>query len=191
MADMVFARARAILKRHPRLFSAMSIILAVLISGSIFFFRESFYDVSRYGYAGVFFLTMLGHATILLPMPALLSAFIGGGVFNPILIGLVAAAGAAIGELTGYLAGVGGNAMIGNRKEFVRMQGQLQKYGLFGLVVLAAIPNPFFDMAGIAAGMMRLPVSRFLLATWIGQVIKFTLFSYLGAGSSGILNHYF
>lgn len=177
--------------RHRILVSVLSVIAAAGISGGIFIFRGAFLQAGRFGYAGVFFLSMLGHATILLPMPALLGAFIGGGIFHPLVIGVIAAAGAAIGELTGYLAGVGGNAIISDRKVFRRMQDQLQRYGLVGLVVLAAIPNPLFDMAGIAAGMMRLRISHFLLATWVGQIIKFTVFSYLGAGSSGLLNRYF
>jgi uncharacterized membrane protein YdjX (TVP38/TMEM64 family) len=38
--------------------------------------------------------------------------------------------------------------------------------------VLSAIPNPFFDLAGIAAGASGFPGKRFFLAAWIGKTIK-------------------
>ncbi len=38
--------------------------------------------------------------------------------------------------------------------------------------VLSLIPNPFFDLAGIAAGVLRYPVSRFLFFCWLGNTIK-------------------
>jgi len=55
------------------------------------------------------------------------------------------------------------------------------------LLVLSAFPNPLFDLAGITAGMMRVPVSRFLLACWIGKTIKSLAIAYLGSLSFGII----
>jgi len=38
-------------------------------------------------------------------------------------------------------------------------------------------------MAGIAAGIARIPLWQFLLACWVGQTIKMALFAYAGAYS--------
>ena len=37
-----------------------------------------------------------------------------------------------------------------------------------------------FDIAGIAAGMAKMPVRTFLLFTWIGQMIKMLIFALAG-----------
>ena len=60
------------------------------------------------------------------------------------------------------------------------------KWGLLGalaILILAAVPNPFFDLAGIAAGITKLPLKSFLIACWIGQTIKMSAFAYAGAAS--------
>ena len=46
--------------------------------------------------------------------------------------------------------------------------------------VLAVIPNPLFDIAGITAGVIRFPVWKFLLTAWAGKTLKAILFA--GAG---------
>jgi membrane protein YqaA with SNARE-associated domain len=58
----------------------------------------------------------------------------------------------------------------------------MRKYGDITVLVLALIPNPAFDMAGITAGALRLPIYRFLFFAWIGKILKMMLFAY-GASS--------
>jgi membrane protein YqaA with SNARE-associated domain len=99
-------------------------------------------------------------------------------------VGVIAAAGAAIGELTGYLAGVAGQAVIENRQMHERLERLMRRYGLLAIFVLAAIPNPFFDVAGIIAGALRFPVQHFLLSAWAGKTVKFLAIAYLGAGTA-------
>jgi len=55
------------------------------------------------------------------------------------------------------------------------------------LLVLSAIPNPLFDLAGMAAGMLRYPVSKFLLACWIGKTFKALVIAYLGSFLRGMI----
>ena len=50
---------------------------------------------------------------------------------------------------------------------------------LFGLAIL---PTPLFDVAGILAGAIRLPLHRFLVPVIIGKIIKHIIFAFLGAG---------
>ena len=56
---------------------------------------------------------------------------------------------------------------------------------LGGIILLAFIPNPLFDMAGFIAGAGKVPLWKFLIFTWIGKVAKMLLFAYLGAGIFG------
>src|SRR5690606_18835350 len=64
-----------------------------------------------YGYLGVFLLTLLSSAMIVLPSPALGAVALGGKVLNPWLVGLVGGVAAGLGEITGYVAGRGGSEL--------------------------------------------------------------------------------
>ncbi len=172
------------LKRHS---GYWSLALAVVISIVVFYFRDYLVNLKTYGYVGLFFISILGNATIILPVPVILTAFIGGGIFNPLLVGIVVSLGAAIGELTGYLAGYGGRGFVKSKK-VEKMEVWMKKYGLWTLFVLSAIPNPAFDLAGIVAGASKVPVYKYLVIVWLGKLIKFLAISYLGAGSLTLID---
>ncbi len=59
----------------------------------------------------------------------------------------------------------------------------IDKHGTLAIFLLASIPNPFFDIVGIAAGVAKIPVKKFLFACWLGQLLKATAFAYAGAHS--------
>jgi membrane protein DedA with SNARE-associated domain len=122
----------------------------------------------------------LTNATVLLPAPGVAIVYAMGGIFNPLGVTIAAGTGGAIGELSAYLVGFSGQAMVENRKFYEGVQPWIQKYGPWAILVLAAIPNPFFDTAGIVAGITKMPVGRFLLACWGGQLIKMGMFAFAG-----------
>jgi membrane protein DedA with SNARE-associated domain len=45
-----------------------------------------------------------------------------------------------------------------------------------------------FDIAGITAGMMRIPVGLFLLAACAGNVLKATVVAFAGAGAAELIS---
>jgi membrane protein DedA with SNARE-associated domain len=49
------------------------------------------------------------------------------------------------------------------------------------VLVLGFIPNPLFDIAGMIAGVLRMPLYKFLLFCWVGKVLKMMMFAYGGA----------
>jgi membrane protein YqaA with SNARE-associated domain len=151
----------------------------------IYLFRNQLSRFSSYGYLGLFVVSVVGNATILLPMPSLAATFVAGRILNPWLVGLVSAAGMSIGELSGYLAGYGGTAIVEakNRERHERLEVWMRRHGFLTIVVLAAIPNPLFDLAGVAAGMLRFPLWYFVLACFLGKLIKGIAFAFAGAGS--------
>jgi len=46
--------------------------------------------------------------------------------------------------------------------------------------VLAVIPNPIFDVGGMIAGALRLPLCKFLVGCAAGKVIKNIIFALAG-----------
>jgi membrane protein YqaA with SNARE-associated domain len=165
----------------------LAIPIAVAITAAIILFREDLARFANYGYLGVFVVSVLGNATVILPVPSLLAVFAGGTAFNPIIVGLVAGMAEPLGELTGYLAGFGGGAILENRKYYSTLRRFMERRGFLTIAVLAAIPNPLFDLAGITAGALHMPVWQFLIACWLGKTGKALLVAWLGAQSVGWL----
>jgi len=159
--------------------------LAAVIGITIYIYsiRERVDEFAAYGYPGIFLVMLMANATVVIPAPGVAVVFAMGSVFNPILVALAAGTGGAIGELSGYLAGFSGQAIVENTQTYDRISPWVQKYGVWAILVLSAIPNPFFDLAGIAAGVAKIPVWKFLLFCWAGQIIKMTMFAYAGAYS--------
>lgn len=159
-------------------------VLAVIgVSIYIYSLRERVDEFAAYGYPGIFMIMLLANATVFLPAPGVAVVFAMGSVFHPLGVAFAAGAGGAIGELTGYLAGYGGQAVVENTKIYNRISPWINKYGAWMILVLSAFPNPFFDLAGIAAGVAKIPFWQFLLACWAGQTIKMAMFAYAGAYS--------
>jgi uncharacterized membrane protein YdjX (TVP38/TMEM64 family) len=156
-------------------------VLAVIgITVYIYSIRDRVEEFTQYGYFGIFLIMLLANATVILPAPGVAVVFAMGSVFNPLGVALSAGIGGAIGEITGYLAGFSGQAVVENTQIYNRLLPWIKKYGAWVILVLSAFPNPFFDMAGIAAGVAKIPLWQFLLACWVGQTIKMALFAYAG-----------
>jgi membrane protein DedA with SNARE-associated domain len=136
--------------------------------------------LASFGYIGIFLLSILANATIILPAPGVAFVFGMGAVFNPLLVALAAGAGAAIGELSGYLAGYSGQAILQRTAYEQQLEGWMRKNGDWTILVFAFIPNPLFDIAGMIAGMLKMPLWKFLLFCWIGKTLKMLLFAYAG-----------
>jgi uncharacterized membrane protein YdjX (TVP38/TMEM64 family) len=181
------APLEASVKRRPtwRLQAARLATLAfvVAITVLIYVYRDQAEELARFGYPGIFVLSILANATIVLPAPGLAIVFSFGGVFSPLGVGLAAGAGATLGELSGYLAGFSGQAIIENRKLYDRFETWMKRYGPVTITVLAFLPLPFFDLAGVAAGALRMPVQKFLFWCFLGKLPKMILIAYAGAYS--------
>lgn len=170
-----------------KLFRILIVVLVIALSAAIFAFRDSFAELAALGYPGIFMVSLLGNATIVLPAPSLALVFAMGGALAWPIVGLVAGVGEALGELTGYLAGIGGRAIIEDEKTYSRLVSWMERRGGITVFVLSAIPNPFFDLAGIAAGTLRYPVWRFLLFCWLGKTLKTMLVAWAGAQSFSMI----
>ncbi len=170
-----------------KLFRVLVVLFVLGLSVAIFAFRDHFAELAAVGYPGIFLVSLLGNATIILPAPSLALVFAMGSALPPPLVGLTAGAGEALGELTGYAAGFGGRAVIENQERYQRLVTWMRRAGGPTIFVLSLIPNPFFDLAGIAAGTLRYPLWRFLLFCWLGKTIKTMLVAWAGARSWTII----
>ena len=165
---------------QTNLLRVVALLVVIGITVYIYNIRDRVEEFERFGYAGIFLIALMANATVLLPAPGVAIIYAMGAVFNPLWVGLAAGTGGALGELSGYLAGFSGQAVVENTDIYNRFQPWVDRYGGWAILVLSAIPNPFFDVAGIAAGIAKMPVQTFLVFTWAGQIIKMTLFAIAG-----------
>ena len=163
------AQHQKILRVSPLFISA-----AFIATGLVLWTTGSF-NIESIGYASIFFLSFIAAALIFLPVSALASVCVAVAVdLNPFMVAVVAASAESIGELTGYLAGMGGKAIFDRNRFYLRFKNLFSRYASLTLLFGSAVPNPLFDVMGVAAGSILYPVKRFLLLVFIGKVVKFT-----------------
>src|SRR5512143_1573298 len=169
-------------KPKSRLSHIISLLLAVGLSLVIIIitnqYREQIQNLGHGGYIGLFVISIIGNATLFLPAPVFVVACAAGLALGPISVGIVAGTGAAIGELTGYLAGYGGKAIVPEGELYQRLHAFMDRHGMLAILLLAAIPNPIFDVGGIIAGVLKMPVWKFLIAAAIGKSIRLGVTAY-------------
>ncbi|MFQ5934459.1 MAG: YqaA family protein [Dehalococcoidia bacterium] len=179
------------------------LVLAAALGVGIFLipkpdFSKDYFEST--GYPGVFVVTLIANSSVILPTPGFLAVIAAGAVLNPFLVALSGAGGMTLGELSGYLIGRGGRELTTREFEtdpksstgwLWRTQRLVDRWGMVGIVILAALPNPLFDVAGIAAGAAKMGVIRFLLATFIGRIIRTLLLAYGSAYSVGRITDFF
>ncbi len=181
--NAVDSSARAPFDWKTTTLRVLALVAVVGITVLVFSIRDRVEEFAAFGYPGIFLIALLANATVFLPAPGVAVVFAMGAIFNPIFVGLAAGSGGALGELSGYLAGYSGQAVIERLDVYNRIEPWVRKYGGWAILVLSAVPNPFFDIAGVAAGMSKMPMVRFLFFCWLGQLIKMTLFALAGAYS--------
>ena len=164
---------------NDKLKGVVEVALGILAALIVLSFADRIVELQEYGYVGVFIISMLSTATIFIPTPGWAAVIALGSVLNPYIVGIVAGLGSGIGELTGYM--VGNGARILSKKELKEQKELIKKYGSWVIFVLAFIPNPLFDAAGLVAGALKINMWKFLLATISGRIIRFILLAYLGA----------
>lgn len=153
-------------------------------------FRVSLRQYDILAYLIVFGVTFLASCTIVLPAPGAAIVIAAAGVWNPIIVAMVASVGSALGEITGYYAGYVGEKIIVNEQNrtYQRAVSWMKRYGIWTVLVIAAIPLVLFDVVGLIAGALRLPLWKFLLACWVGRIPKAFIEAYIGAG---LIPHFF
>lgn len=165
----------------------LALVIVIALSVFVYSIRDRASELAIYGYPGIFILSFLAYATVLLPAPGVAVVFTMGSIFNPVGVAIAAGTGAALGELSGYLAGFSGQAVVERADIYDKLTAWMKRNGSLTVMLLAAIPNPFFDLAGLAAGSLKMHVLRFLFWCWIGELIKMSIFAFAGAKSFDIL----
>jgi membrane protein YqaA with SNARE-associated domain len=168
-----------------RLLPIVGLLLVIGIVVGVFLFYRSYPErvvaLQGYEYLGVFLISVILNATIVLPAGNFLVVATMGAVLpSATLVGLAGGIGAAIGELTGYAAGYSGQAIVSRQRVYTRLKGWLERWGMLTIFVLSIVPL-VFDLVGIAAGVLRFPLWKFFIACWVGRTILYLVIAWGGA----------
>ena len=163
------------LAQHQKLLRVSPLFIsAAFIATGLVLWTTGTFNIETAGYASIWFLAFIGSALIFLPVSALAAVCVAATVdLNPFMVALVAASAEAVGELTGYLAGMGGSSLFERNRFYLRFKNLFSRYASLCLFLGSIIPNPFFDFLGVAAGSILFPVKRFVLIVFAGKTLKF------------------
>ena len=181
-------------KRRLNLLRIFTLVGVAALITALFIFRNQVKKLENYGYVGIFLISIAANATIIIPLPGVAFTTAMGAIFNPVGVAVAAGLGSAIGELTGYLAGFSGQGVIERVDLYSRLTKWMrdhQNLAYVMIAVLAFIPNPLFDLAGMASGALKLPLWKFLIACAIGKIFKMLMFAYAGYYSFGFISNLF
>jgi len=155
---------------------------------------------SQYGYLGIFFISLLGATSIFIPIPSSVVIFTLGGLsdiagnflFEPLFIAVAAGAGAAVGELSGYLVGLGGRKVIGERykRKMDILMKLFQRFGPIVIFVFALTPLPD-DLLFIPLGVMRYKILNAFIPALLGKFVSNLIIAYAGRLSIGVIRDIF
>ncbi|MAH39514.1 MAG: hypothetical protein CL873_03160 [Dehalococcoidales bacterium] len=155
------------------------LLLVITITVSLFIltqrYPEKIEEFESYGYLGVFLISLVSNATVILPVPGILVVFPLAVTYNPVLVGLVGATGGVIGEITAYLAGYSGRGMVRTGRMYNRVEGWMKRWGAWAIFIFAVAPFLLFDVAGMVAGALRFPFWKFILVAWVGKSLKYII----------------
>ena len=144
-------------------------VAAVLVS-----YRGTLDRMGDWGYLGAFLTQLVNNVTLVFPALGQVFIVAMASTLNPWLLGILGGLGGALGELSGYLLGVGGHfALLRNAAGYQQLRSLTQRWAGGAIFVFAATPLPF-DVAGIWAGSVRYPLWRFLLYTAAGKIVSTT-----------------
>jgi len=151
--------------------------------------------ILQFSYLAVFLVSVLSSSTVFLPFPLYIVIFFAAGLgMNPLIVGLLAGLGNAIGEIFSYLIGVGGRYVAGEKEavkktvkktggkmpKFVKKFERLyRKYGFWIIMLTAFLPFPF-DFIGILSGATKYDIKKFFIAVLIGKTAKTLIIAYAG-----------
>jgi len=163
----------------------LSVGLVYLLQYLIVHFNISLGEFAPGAYSAVFIISFLCNASILVPVALHISIMMtAASQWDPILVAFIASAAGTLGEISSYYAGYLGKriAITKDIPGYNRFVDWVNRYGVLAIFLFSLQPILPFDIAGLTAGVSRLPLWKFLLPCWAGKFPKYIVFCYFGVG---------
>ncbi len=153
---------------------------------------EDVQNLAGFSYVGLFFISILGGATVIIPVPSLAVQFSMGAVLHPAIVGAVAGLGTGIGGTIIYLFGRSGRRIFYKADYSLQDSGNIlirwtvkiinwaKNRGMLAVFLMSAMLNPIFFPMALAIGAGRFQLWKFFTMCWAGNTVKSMVISYLG-----------
>ncbi|MGN0496383.1 MAG: VTT domain-containing protein [Lachnospiraceae bacterium] len=159
------------------------VFFVIICSVVVFLYRKELGAIGGLGYLGVFILCLLSNITIFLPAPSLMVVVSYSQVFSPILVAVIGALGTTVGELSGYIFGDAiTNLSVRWQVLIKKISKKITNVNIL-VFVLALLPLPLFDFVGVYAGSKKVKLSLFIIACYIGKLIKMLFYTVFVGGA--------
>lgn len=162
-------------------------------------------------YLGLFFTAILAGSPIPIPTPCMALTFTLGSKFEPVIIGIIASSGAAIGSMLVYFTARTGRhfvpslnisdpankiytSWVGKFLQKIKIPSFLKfvnKRGIVGVFLFSIFPNPLLMPILVTMGINRARAWKVAIACWLGYSVLFLVLAFLGHyGLSSLLRYF-
>jgi uncharacterized membrane protein YdjX (TVP38/TMEM64 family) len=162
-------------------------------------------------YLGLFFTAILAGSPIPIPTPCMALTFTLGSKFEPVIIGIIASSGAAIGSMLVYFTARTGRhflpslnisdpankiytSWVGKFLQIIKIPSILKfinKRGIVGVFLFSIFPNPLLMPVLFTMGINRTRAWKVAIACWMGHSVLFLVLAFLGHYGLASLLKYF
>jgi membrane protein DedA with SNARE-associated domain len=145
-----------------------------------------------YRYFGVFAISLIGTASIIIPIPYTILIFnlsiSHPNEWDPILLTIAGGLGSAIGEMSGYALGYFGRKIVNEERQrkMTYLVKIFDRYGPLAIFVFALTPLPD-DLLYIPLGVMRYKFYKAFIPTLIGKLLMIFIIVYFGRSAGDII----
>jgi len=148
-----------------------------------------------YRYLGVFAISFIGTASIIIPIPYTLLIFslsTTSTEWDPILLTIAGGTGSAIGEMSGYALGYFGRKAISQERQrkMTYLVKIFDRYGPLAIFVFALTPLPD-DLLYIPLGILRYKFYKAFIPTLIGKLLMIFIITYFGRTAGAVIRFLF
>ena len=164
--------------RKPETLVRLGILIVVISAIVAALLLRNNFGASEVGYGAVALSALVASAGLVIPVPALATACATATFLDPSWVGIIAGTAESAGELSSYYLGYTGRDVLARNRVYQRLEHWMRRRGWLLLFLVSLVPNPIFDVVGIAAGALRYPVWGFLAVVWVGKLLKFLVFAY-------------
>ena len=161
---------------NQRTISIVGLAVVLALAVTVWLLRNQIDALQVAGYPGVFLLNFIGAVSLVLPVPGLITTCGLSVALNPLVLAFLTSLAEVLGEWSAYVIGFGGNTLFDRIPAYRRMRPivarWMERRGTLLLLLVSAVPNPLFDLVGIAAGTVRYPFRRFMIVVFCGKMFK-------------------
>jgi len=149
--------------------------------------------VTKYGYFGIFLISLVCSLNPFIPIPYFVLLFTFGPILNPVFLALVAALGASIGKTLCYVIGLGGKEILEKKfdKHIKKLKKSFEKYKPGVWVFLIGLTPIIDDPVIILCGIIKYDFKKFFIALFLGKFILSLALSLAGYYSINWILDYF